>query len=36
VRIYLVGPDEKARGVVKVRELASGEEHDEPLPAVTA
>ncbi len=36
VRVYLVGPAEKARGVVKVRELASGEEHDEPLPAVTA
>jgi histidyl-tRNA synthetase len=33
VRIYLVGPDEQARGVAKVRELASGREHDEPLPA---
>jgi histidyl-tRNA synthetase len=32
VRIYLVGPDERARGVAKVRELASGEERDEPLP----
>jgi len=32
VRIYLVGPDERSRGVVKVRELASGTEHDEPLP----
>jgi hypothetical protein len=33
VRIYLVGPDERARGVAKVRELDSGEERDEPLPA---
>jgi histidyl-tRNA synthetase len=33
VRIYLVGPDEHARGVVKVRELATGEERFEPLPA---
>jgi histidyl-tRNA synthetase len=33
VRIYLVGPDELRRGVAKVRELVSGEEHDEPLPA---
>jgi len=33
VRIYLVGPDERARGVAKVRELATGQEHDEPLPA---
>ncbi len=32
VRIYLVGPDEHARGVVKVRELATGEERFEPLP----
>ena len=36
VRIYLVGPDERARGVAKVRELASGVEHDEPLPAASA
>jgi histidyl-tRNA synthetase len=35
VRIYLVGPDERARGVAKVRELATGREHDEPLPAAT-
>ncbi len=31
-RIYLVGSDELARGVVKVRDLSSGEERDEPLP----
>jgi histidyl-tRNA synthetase len=31
-RIYLVGSDELARGVVKVRDLGSGEERDEPLP----
>ncbi len=30
-RIYLVGSDELARGVVKVRDLGSGEERDEPL-----
>jgi histidyl-tRNA synthetase len=33
VRIYLVGPDERARGVAKVRELATGQEQDVPLPA---
>jgi histidyl-tRNA synthetase len=32
-RIYMVGSDELARGVVKVRDLASGEERDEPLPS---
>ena len=31
-RIYMVGSDEMARGVVKVRDLQSGEERDEPLP----
>ena len=36
VRIYLLGPDERARGVAKVRDLATGEEHDVPLPAATA
>jgi histidyl-tRNA synthetase len=36
VRIYLLGPDERARGVVKVRELASGREHDEALPKAPA
>jgi histidyl-tRNA synthetase len=36
VRIYLVGPDERTRGVAKVRELATGEEHDEPLPAAAS
>lgn len=30
-RVYLIGSDEAARGVAKVRELASGEERDEPL-----
>jgi histidyl-tRNA synthetase len=30
-RIYMVGSDELARGVVRVRDLASGEERDEPL-----
>jgi len=32
-RIYMVGSDELARGVVKVRDLDSGEERDEPLPS---
>lgn len=32
-RVYIIGGDELARGVVKVRELASGEEHEEPLPS---
>jgi histidyl-tRNA synthetase len=36
VRIYLVGPDERARGVAKVRELGSGREHDEALPAASS
>jgi histidyl-tRNA synthetase len=35
-RIYLVGPDERARGVAKVRELATGQEHEEPLPSASA
>ena len=35
VRIYLVGPDERTRGVAKVRELGTGEEHDEPLPGAS-
>jgi histidyl-tRNA synthetase len=30
-RVLLIGPDEAARGVARVRELASGEERDEPL-----
>jgi histidyl-tRNA synthetase len=30
--IYLVGPDERERGVVRVRDLATGEERLEPLP----
>ena len=32
-RIWLVGPDEVQRGVAKVRDLASGEEREEPLDA---
>jgi histidyl-tRNA synthetase len=32
-RIWLLGPDEVARGVAKVRELASGEERDETIGA---
>ncbi len=32
-RIFLIGPDELARGVARLRELATGDEHDEPLPA---
>jgi histidyl-tRNA synthetase len=32
-RIYLVGPEELARGVARVRELATGAERDEPLGA---
>jgi histidyl-tRNA synthetase len=30
-RVWLLGPDEAARGVVRVRELATGAERDEPL-----
>ena len=30
-RVYLIGEDERARGVVKVRDLAKKEEHEEPL-----
>jgi histidyl-tRNA synthetase len=32
--IYLLGPEELARGVVLVRDLASGEQTEEPLPTV--
>jgi len=32
-RFYLVGPDERARGVVAVRDLESGEQSEEPLPS---
>jgi histidyl-tRNA synthetase len=31
-QIYLLGPDELARGVVKVRHLGTGDERHEPLP----
>ena len=30
-RVYLIGEDERSRGVVKVRDLARREEHEEPL-----
>jgi histidyl-tRNA synthetase len=30
-RVWLVGPEEAARGVVKIRELATGAEREEPL-----
>jgi len=30
-RVYLIGEDERSRGVVKVRDLAKKEEHEEPL-----
>ncbi len=30
-RVFLIGEDERARGVVKVRDLARKEEHEEPL-----
>ncbi len=31
-RLLMLGPDELARGVAKARDLATGEERDEPLP----
>lgn len=30
-RVFLIGPDELARNAVRVKELASGAEHEEPL-----
>jgi len=30
-RVFLIGPDELARKSVRVKELASGAEHEEPL-----
>ena len=30
-RIWLLGPDEVSRGVATVRDLASGEQHEEKL-----
>ena len=30
-RVYLIGEDERARGVVKVKDLATRQEHEEPL-----
>jgi histidyl-tRNA synthetase len=32
-RVHLIGPDELERGAVKVRDLATGEERDEPFSA---
>ena len=32
-RIWLIGPDEAQRGVARVKDLASGEEHEEDLNA---
>ena len=32
-RLYMVGPEERARGVVRVRDLGSGDEREERLPA---
>ncbi len=31
-QIFLIGPDEQARGVARCRDLTTGEERDEPLP----
>ncbi len=31
-RIWLIGPDERARGVARVRDLATGDERDEIIP----
>ncbi len=31
-RVFLIGPDEASRGKMRVRELASREEHETPLP----
>ena len=33
VRVFVIGPDELARGVVKIRDLRTREERDEPLPS---
>ncbi|MCH7600139.1 MAG: histidine--tRNA ligase, partial [Myxococcales bacterium] len=30
--VHLLGPDEVARGEVLIRDLASGEQHNEPIP----
>jgi len=31
-RVYLIGPDELARGEVLVRDLATGDQRTEPIP----
>ena len=30
-RVWLLGPDEVGRGVVKLRDLSTGEEREEPI-----
>jgi histidyl-tRNA synthetase len=30
--VYVIGPEERARGVVRVKDLATEEQRDEPLP----
>jgi histidyl-tRNA synthetase len=30
--VYLIGPEERARGVVRVKDLATEEQRDEALP----
>ncbi len=31
--VYMIGPEERARGVVRIKDLASEEQRDDPLPA---
>ena len=31
--VYVIGPEERARGVVRIKDLATEEQRDEPLPA---
>ena len=33
-RIWLIGPDEVARGMARVRDMATGEQSDEPFEAL--
>jgi histidyl-tRNA synthetase len=35
-RVLLIGPDELARGVMKVRDLRAREDSELPLPAATS
>jgi histidyl-tRNA synthetase len=32
--VYVLGPDERARGVVRIKDLATEEQRDEPLPSL--